>query len=382
MAMLPTAYGQSVSLAAVLASCFAALERSGPQLPLPSVDGAVVVLADGLGAIALKARAGHARTIAPRLNKSTTIESGFPTTTAAALATLCTGVYPGRHGITAYDAVDPVADRVFNHLSGWRAGPDPASWQRVPTLFETHAAAGIRSYSVGHQRYASTRLTQAIHRGAEYVPAKTMTDRMSAAISLLRRGERAVVFVYVPELDMAAHQFGWQSPEWTAALEELDAAMAQLDRGLGPAHGALLTADHGIVDIAPAGRVLIDSVPQLVAGVRHVAGDYRCVQLHLEPGATRGDAEALARLWHEAEGGRAWVATRDEAVAAGWFGPHGADAEVLPRIGDVLVAARAQVAYYDSRSASDGALAMVGQHGSFSPDEVGVPLIGFGAFAA
>jgi hypothetical protein len=381
MATLPNAYSQSVSLAAVLASCFAAIERGTPQLPLKPVDAAIVVLADGLGALPLKARAGHARTIAPRLNRGTTIESGFPTTTAAALATLCTGAYPGQHGITAYEAVDPVADRVFNHLSGWKSGPEPEIWQRVPTLFETHAAAGIRSYLVGHARYASSRLTRAVHRGAEYVPARTIAERMTTAISLARGG-RAVVFVYVPELDMAAHGQGWQSPEWTAALEELDAGMAQLDRELGKNQGALLTADHGMVDVAPGGKLFFDREAELVAGVRHVAGDYRCVQLHLEPGATAGDIDAVARVWHEAEDDRAWVATRDEAIAAGWFGPGGVDDEVLPRIGQVLVAARSQVAYYDTRSTDERNWAMVGQHGSFSPDEVKVPLIGFGAFAA
>jgi len=380
MATLPNAYSQSVSLADVLGSCFAAVERGTARLPLPPVDAAVVVLADGLGALPLKASAGHARTIAPRLNRGTTIESGFPTTTAAALATLCTGAYPGQHGVTAYEAVDPVADRVFNHLSGWRAGPDPAIWQRVPTLFETHAAAGIRSHVVGHSRYASTRLTQAVHRGAEYVPARTIADRMSAAIALARAG-RCVVFVYVPELDMAAHADGWQSRAWTDALEELDAGVAQLERGLGAKHGALLTADHGMVDIAPAGKLFFDREAELIAGVRHVAGDYRCVQLHLEAGATDGDVARLARAWHQAEDDRAWIATREEAVAAGWFGPDGVDPDVLPRIGDVLVATRSQVVYYDTRSSTDQNWAMVGQHGSFSPDEVRVPLIGFGAFA-
>jgi hypothetical protein len=380
MAMLPTAYSQSVSLAAVLSSCFAAVGRGAPQLRLPTVDAAVVVLADGLGALPLKARAGHARTIAPRLNRATTIESGFPTTTAVALATLCTGAYPGQHGIIAYEAVDSEADRVFNHLSGWKSGPEPLAWQPVPTLFETHAAAGIRSYLVGHARYANTRLTQAVHRGAEYVPARSIADRMSAAIALAAAG-RCVVFVYVPELDMAAHAYGWQSPQWTAALEELDAGVAQLERGLGRNHGALLTADHGMVDVGPAARIYFDREPELVAGVRHVAGDYRCLQLHLEPGSSQGDADRLARLWHESEDDRAWVATRDEAIAAGWFGPDGVDDEMLPRIGQILVAARAQVVYFDTRSTDESTWTMIGQHGSFSPDEVKVPLIGLGAFA-
>jgi hypothetical protein len=203
---------------------------------------------------------------------------------------------------------------------------------------------------------------------------------MSAAIALAAAG-RAVVLVYVPELDMAAHAYGWQSPQWTAALEELDAGVAQLERGLGRNHGALLTADHGMVDVGPAARVYFDREPELVAGVRHVAGDYRCLQLHLEPGSSQGDVERLARLWHESEDDRAWVATRDEAIAAGWFGPDGVDDAMLPRIGRILVAARAQVVYFDTRSTDESTWTMIGQHGSFSPDEVKVPLIGLGAFA-
>ena len=55
--------------------------------------------------------------------------------------------------------------------------------------------------------------------------------------------------------------------------------------------------------------------------------------------------------------------------------------DVVPRIGDILVAARKAVAYYDSRSATPKAQNMVGQHGSFSSEELGVPLLRFGAYA-
>ena len=74
------------------------------------------------------------------------------------------------------------------------------------------------------------------------------------------------------------------------------------------------------------------------------------------------------------------MATRSQAIEAGWFGPVAP--HVVDRIGDVLVAARAAVAYYDERTATDHSLAMVGQHGSFSDAETRIPLARFGAFAA
>ena len=91
-----------------------------------------------------------------------------------------------------------------------------------------------------------------------------------------------------------------------------------------------------------------------------------------------GRAAAVAARWEAAEGGRAWIATRDEAIASGWFGTVAA--EVAERLGDVIVAARGAVAYYQSTD-DEQALAMVGQHGSLTEEERGIPLAVAGAFA-
>ena len=71
--------------------------------------------------------------------------------------------------------------------------------------------------------------------------------------------------------------------------------------------------------------------------------------------------------------------TRDEAIDAGLFGPV-AEA-VRERIGDVVVAARSAVAYYDDRLTDKGPQKMVGQHGSLTAEERVVPLLRLGAFA-
>ncbi|GAB3388107.1 alkaline phosphatase family protein [Humibacter soli] len=377
--MLPAGFSTATSLADVLTSCLATVTGARGAIQLPPVSRTVVVVVDGLGAHALRARAGHARFLAPRLTKATTITSGSPTTTAAAITTLCTGRMPGEHGIVGYRALDPRTGRVFNHLSGWNGDPDPATWQRCETVFTQAREQDVTPSVIGPERYRSSSFTAAALRGADYVGADSMQRRVELVRELFDRGGRQLAYLYVPELDVAAHARGSESDAWLVALEQLDSVMTSLARSLRSGEGAFVTADHGILDIPATSHVVYDSVPELTAGVERVGGEPRMLQLYFGKGATAEQADALAMAWQEAEGHRAWVATRAEAIDAGWFGPT-VDAAVAPRIGDVLVAARAKIAYYDSTPEGVRGRTMVGQHGSFTPEEQKVPLIGLGDF--
>ena len=376
--MLPAPRDESPSLADVLTGAFAAMRAEPNRLALPPVRSAAVVLVDGLGMSALQRRAGHARRLLAAIPAhGGTIESGFPTTTASALATLTTGLSAGEHGLVGYSAIDAQGDRVVNQLTGWDEGMRPREWQPHPTVFERAADEGIDAIVVGAERYRDTGFTEAVLRGARFEAERSISDRIARAVALLRDGQRRLVYVYVPELDMAGHAEGVESALWTQKLDELDAGLRALEQTLPTDAGVLLTADHGMLDVAPHRRLVLAADDPLWAGIRHVAGEPRCLHLGLTDPA---QAEAVRDRWLEVEGGRSWVATRAEAVDAGWFGTVSAAA--LPRIGDVIVAARAQVAYYDARTATDRSIAMVGQHGSFSPDELRVPLARWGAFAA
>lgn len=369
--MLPAGRTQPFHLADVLPNCLAALGGTRGSMGLRPVSHAVVVLVDGLGLEALQLRSGHARVLARRLGEDAPIDAGFPTTTASALASLATGVRPGRHGMVGYTALDPEHDRVVNGLSGWEDdGLDPATWQRMPTLFEQAEPAAV---AIGPERFRNTGFTRAVLRGAEYRGGRRIADRVRRALESLREPGPRLVYLYVPELDVVAHRSGVASLEWTAALEELDEAMGELVRGLGPEHGLLVTADHGIVDVDRADHRIVP--PELLAGVRHVAGEPRGLQLHLEADAR---AEDVVRAWQQSEGSAAWVVAQEEAIAADWLGP--VDDPVRPRIGDVLVLAQEPVAYYLDADASGRK--MVGQHGSLSAAERTVPLLRFGAFAS
>ena len=377
--MLAATKSQRFSLADVLPSCLQSVLGHPNALGLPAVDKVVLLLVDGLGASALKARAGHARNLAPMLKPTAKISAGFPTTTASALATLTTGTFPGEHGLVGYTALDTANDRVVNQLNGWDDRLDPATWQRSTTVFERATDAGIPTFAVGVERYRNSGFTKAVLRGAEYRSAVSIADRLDCARQLLDAAEKAIVYVYVPELDQAGHSFGWQSPEWTDRLETLDVAVASFSRFMGRGEAMILTADHGVLDVAQHNQVLFDTDPSLIDGIRHIAGEPRCLQLHFEPDASLEHRANVLDRWRRSEGERAHVVTRDEAIAEEWFGPA-VHPDVVPRIGDVLVAARKGIAYYDSRAASQSGRQMVGQHGSLSPDETVVPFLRFGAF--
>ncbi|MGW9185279.1 alkaline phosphatase family protein [Agromyces sp. NPDC055661] len=379
-AMLPVPAVTVPRLAGVLASSLASLQGVQNGFKLPAASGAVIVLVDGLGASNLQARAGHARFLSTRMSRRDVIRTVLPSTTAAALASFTTGRMPGEHGLVGYKVLDASHDRLVNQLNGWDAGMMPETWQRSETLFESATADGVPTFAIGAARYADSGYTRAVLRGAEFRAAASVPDRFAMAQSVLEQHPGALVYLYVPELDQAAHAHGWESDRWLGLLEQLDAEVAAFERRMPRRTGLLVTADHGVVDVPAHRHVFVDARPDLLDGIRHVGGEPRFLSLYAEPGLDDAARAQLVEGWRSAEGHRAWVLGRDEAIESGLYGPTVAD-EVRSRIGDVLIAARSGIAYYDRREPNRQAELMVGQHGSLTDEETRVPLIRAGAYA-
>ncbi|MCC9178004.1 MULTISPECIES: alkaline phosphatase family protein [unclassified Arthrobacter] len=368
------AYGTR-SVGDVLTSAAAVLGVPGYEnlLKLPAARRVCVVMVDGLGLSLLKKRGGHAPFLKGFLPKARTLSASFPTTTVASLASLGTGLPPGRHGLVGYDVLDPGQDKVVNMLGSWDAGVDPLQWQPYPTVLEK-AAEHVSVATVSLPRFADSALTRAALRGGTFIPATGVHARVSAAVDALAGADRMLMYLYWNELDKAGHRYGAASSEWGNQLEELDSALKRLVARVPAGTLVVLTADHGMVDVPVSQRFDFSAQPELVDGVRHTAGEPRMVHLYLEPDAAEGTLDRLKTAWQDAYGTRAWIFTRDEAVRAGYFGPE-VDESVLPRIGDLMVAAREPIALYDTRRVAASALEVNGQHGSLTRAECEVPLL-------
>jgi hypothetical protein len=373
----------SRSIAEVLTSAAASLGVPGfeNRLNLPASKRVCVVLADGLGRNLLKQKSAHTPFLRAAMQAGqgqvpVFLDSAFPSTTAASLASFGTGLPAGQHGMVGYDVLDPDQDRVVNMLGGWDAGVDPQRWQPFPTVFE-RAAGHVDVSTVSLPQFSDSAMTRAALRGGRFVTGTTSHARTAAAAEAMAGPGPSLMYFYVNELDKAGHRHGCQSPQWEHQLEELDATVKRLSATLPAGTTVLLTADHGMLDVAESQRIDYSADPALIAGVRHTAGEPRMVHLYLEEGLGDDGRTRLIDAWLSRFGARIWAFTRDEAIAAGLFGD--VRAEVAPRIGDVMVAARDALAFYDTRRVRPTAMEVVGQHGSLTKAEREVPLLCFQA---
>ncbi|PZR53812.1 phosphodiesterase [Xylanimonas oleitrophica] len=391
--LLAPTYGTD-SLAAVLPGAAGALgvdlttatglTSSGcaSALGLPAAERVVVVLCDGLGLLNLAERAGHAPFLRSALPGALALRTTFPSTTAAAVSTFGTGTAPGRTGMLGYTQRNPVTGGLANMVSWteqsepYRRGPAMAGvlpvpaheLQREPTVFEGLVAAGTRVTSVGPARFTGSGMTLAALRGSAYVAAESLAQRVDGVLGVLR--QPGLAYLYWGDVDKTGHHHGWQSWQWGDELEAFDREIARLVRSLPAGTLVLLTADHGQVEVDLADRVDVATMPALDEGVALVGGEPRAVHVYADDPA---QAPAVAARWQDVLGERAVVALRDDAVAAGWLGPVAE--HVAPWVGDVLVAPRGRFTVVDSRTQTPASLQLLGVHGSFTPEEMTVPLV-------
>lgn len=336
------------------------------SLQLPEAQRYVVFLVDGLGYELLRDHPEDAPFLHSLLDDREPGTVGVPSTTATSLTSLGTGLTPGTHGVVGYTMRVPGSDQVLNALS-WDADVDPREWQPHQTAFGRLAAAGVQTTVVNKRDFTTSGLTLAGCRGADFVGADKVGERLAAVVAA-SAGSPSVTYMYDPDLDWTGHAYGVGSMQWRQELSMVDAAAEHLRETLPSDVRIVVVADHGMVDSPLDRRIDVDDTPELADGVAVVAGEARFRQLYCRGGAV----DDVAATWREVLGERAEIVTRDEALARGWFGEL--DPTVRPRIGDVLAACRDDYAVL-STSAFPFEARLVGLHGSLTPAEMLIPIV-------
>ena len=319
----------------------------------------VLVVLDSLGWHMLEERPD----IAPILTSlsggaATTVA---PSTTAAALTSISTGLPPGEHGIVGYRF--PVGGAVMNALR-WttvtgdhRGVVSPSGVQTAPAM------AGGPWTVVSGRQFVQSGFTEAHLGDVPYVGYEHPSSIVAEVRGLLDAGEQRV-YAYYDGLDHVAHIYGVSGRHIDLELAFCDWLVGQLIDTVPTGTAVVVTADHGQID-APTLRPIHPSVLSLTT---QLSGEPRFRWLHARAGATNDLVDAAKA----AHGDEAWVRSADELIDSGWFGPRVSSA-ARDRLGDVALLAHAPVGFDDP--AERHADRLVGRHGSVTADEMMVPVL-------
>ena len=376
-------HGQRASLADVVPSLLAGLGVAGfaNALQLTPTHGACLLLVDGLGWLALQEHSADAPFLSSLAAGQEPITAGFPATTAAGVATIGTGMPAGQHGIVGFSFAVPEGGLInalswHTHGGGHRVDLRerfvPEEIQPRPTALERAAAAGVQVVLAVPEVHRGSGLNRAALRGGEMKGVHALGDlagNVLAALSAASGGARAFCYAYHGDLDLLGHVYGVGSLPWRLQLGHVDRLAASIADGLPRGVRLVVIADHGMVTVPEESRLDFDTEPALQAGVRLLGGDARARYVYTEPGA----ANDVLATWRDVIEDRAWILTRDEAIAAGWFGPL-VENHIRDRIGNIIVAARTEFAVIRSQ-ATPKLSGLIGHHGSLTPDEQLIPAL-------
>lgn len=241
----------------------------------------VVILVDGLGWKMFE-KACTRSIFLKRITRRAVVSqltAQFPSTTAAAVTSLHTGLPAGEHGVYEWFYYEPRVDAVIAPLLFSLAGNKtrnallemgirPEMIFPRTTFYKRLEKKRIQSSVFMPQEYLPSPYSNVLTKGARVFPYKTVAEgltELSAALS--RKAKPSYTFFYFDKIDSLAHKYGAASSYCEA---EIDSFFFNLRRAFLSKYDTsdstliLITADHGQIDIDPTKTVYLnEEVPIL-----------------------------------------------------------------------------------------------------------------------
>ncbi|MCL7714334.1 ectonucleotide pyrophosphatase/phosphodiesterase [Stenotrophomonas mori] len=257
--MIPFRTLLALAGAALLAAC-----ASTGTAPPPTAEPPTVLLLsiDGLRADMVdRGHSPHLARLAREGVRAVGMTPSYPSLTFPNHYTLVTGLRPDHHGIVHNSMSD--ADLGDFRLSDRDAVRDPGWWSGEP-IWVGVEKAGYRSATwswPGSEAVIQGRQASQWHPYDETV---SLSERLQLVLSWLQGApdgrKPRLVAAYMEHVDKAGHYYGPASPEYAAALREVDTAIGQLLDGMARSGllehtNIIIVSDHGMASV-PAGQVV------------------------------------------------------------------------------------------------------------------------------
>jgi predicted AlkP superfamily pyrophosphatase or phosphodiesterase len=245
-------------------ACFCTLAGEGPLATAASAEHVVVIGCDGMGSVSFTPTNAPVMHRLMREGAWTLRARGvLPTVSSPNWASMIMGAGPEQHGVTSNDWQTNKFE-----IAPTAVGP----WGMFPTIFgQLRAQRPDCRIVCVHDWDGFGRL---LEPGApdvlENVKGSAATARRAA--QLIQELKPNFLFIHFDDVDHAGHEFGWKSPEYFRAVEDMDGlvgrVLAALDgAGIRDRTVVLVTADHGGVGKKHGGATMEElEIPWIITG--------------------------------------------------------------------------------------------------------------------
>ncbi len=328
-----------------------------------------------------------------RIARHGTIEkltSQFPSTTAAHVTTIHTGLPVGVSGVHEWYYYEPQVDAVIAPLlfsySGTKqrdtlkaARVKPSSLYPQGVFYPTLKKLGVKPYVFGARDYTPSTYSSVVMKGAKQKSFKTLSEAfINLELLLEKEIKPAYVHLYFDKIDSLCHEYGPTAPQTEAEIETFLLMMEHYFERIFNGKKRILflmTADHGASEVDPETTIYLNIDP-LFQGFEKFIRTNRSGQLLVPAGSARDmflyiredrldDAQSFLSTRLE---GKADVVKIETLITEGWFGAE-VSSRFRERVGDLVILPyrHESVWWYEKDRFEQG---FYGHHGGLTPQEM------------
>lgn len=318
------------------------------------------------------------------------LTSQFPSTTAAHVTTIHTGLPVGVSGVHEWYYYEPNVDAVIAPLlfsySGTKqrdtlkeAKVKPSAIYPQGVFYPALKKLGAKPYVFGLRDYTPSTYSSVVMRGAKQKSFKTLSE-VFINLKLLLEKEKHPIYVhlYFDKIDALCHEYGPTAPQTETEIETflmmMDHYFDRIFKGKKKIL-FLMTADHGASEVDPDTTIYLNKDSRFQGFEKFIrtnqsrkliipAGSARDLFLYLHEESLD---EAQAFLSKRLEG-KADVVKTESLIVDGFFGTEISD-RFRKRVGNLVVLPYRyeSVWWYEKDKFEQG---FYGHHGGLTPQEM------------
>ena len=321
------------------------------------------------------------------------LTSVFPSTTAAAMTSVHTGLTPQEHTLNEWYVYFKEADMILASLPFMpldkklndkfkKMKLSPRILFRGKSVYSKLKKRGIKPFAFADSTYSDSSYSKMVYKGSKITPFINSSDMVVKLRKAVNKEKgRAYFLAYFGDVDMMSHEYGPNTEEYKAELSTFSnlikrELLEKIDKKTAKETLLIVTADHGQLNTRPKKTIYLNGYKKLVRNFKKSrkgrsilpSGGPRDMFLHIR----EDKVDEVFKYLSKKLGKKAKIMKTSDAFEKGLFGIGKPKKEFIERVGNILILPnKNETIWY--RHVKGWKFKFLGHHGGLTREEMLIP---------